>query len=496
MWLARGVFARLFTRISEIVTPTITLTDEQREVFRAVIDEGRSIFVTGRAGTGKSTLLTALVAALPGGTAVCAPTGVAALNVGGQTIHSLFRLRPGIQDHSKLARYLSQDTRDTLRGIDTLIIDEVSMVNADVMDAIDKCMRIAKRRARTPFGGAQVVMFGDPYQLAPVGPRTPEERAYYAEKYKSLWFFDADVWEAYDLEVVELTHIHRQRDGGFKQLLNAIRDGSVPGHWMVSLNDRYCREAPEDGEPVITLAATNQAVDAKNTRKLAGLPGSIRTYRAEVDGEFTPSMFPAEAEMRLKTDAQVMFLRNDPDGRWVNGTIGTVSRLGLTSVHVIVGDQEFEVEPVVWERYVYTFDHALGSVDAEQVGEFVQLPLRLAWAVTIHKSQGQTYDRAIIDLGSRAFSAGQVYVALSRLTSLDGLYLTRPIRPSDIIVDERVREFMTTSRFRRDDQLAIVPAAPAREQSEGAAPDDGTAGVAETSENAGRSEDAQEETSV
>lgn len=428
-----------------IVTASITLTTEQRGVFDAVVDEGRSVFVTGRAGTGKSTLLTAIVDAMPGGVAVCAPTGVAALNVGGQTIHSLFRLRPGIQDHESLARYLSHDTRETLRGIDTLIIDEVSMVNADMMDAVDRCMRIAKRRNRTPFGGAQVVMFGDPYQLAPVAPRNPEERAYYAEKYRSLWFFDAHVWDTYDLSVVELGEIHRQRDVGFKQLLNAIRDGSVPGHWMVSLNDRFVREAPEDGEPIVTLAATNRAVDAKNSTRLAELHGRVHTYRASVEGEFSPSMFPAEAEMQLKRDAQVMFLRNDPDGRWVNGTIGTVSHLGEDSVRVIVDDDEFEVEPVVWERYVYSFDQVAGSVDAQQVGEFVQLPLRLAWAVTIHKSQGQTYDRAIIDLGARAFSAGQVYVALSRLTSLDGLYLTRAIKPSDIIVDERVKSFMETA---------------------------------------------------
>lgn len=424
------------------MTTSITLTAEQRAVFDAVVDEGRSIFVTGRAGTGKSTLLTELVAALPGGTAVCAPTGVAALNVGGQTIHSLFRLRPGIQEHDKISRYLSSETRDTLRGIDTLIIDEVSMVNADLMDAVDKCMRVAKRRARTPFGGAQVVMFGDPYQLAPVEPRSRDERAYYAEKYPSLWFFDANVWHDYDLSVIELNHIHRQHDSGFKQLLNAVRDGSVPGNWMVSLNDRYVRAAPDDGTPIITLAATNNAVDAQNSRQLAELAGKIHTYVAGVDGEFAPNMFPAEAEMQLKRDAQVMFLRNDPDGRWVNGTIGTVSRLGEKNVHVIVGDEEFEVAPVTWERYVYSFDAFAGSVEAEQVGEFVQLPLRLAWAVTIHKSQGQTYDRAIIDLGARAFSAGQVYVALSRLTSLDGLYLTRAIRPSDIIVDERVKAFM------------------------------------------------------
>lgn len=427
------------------MSSAITLTDEQRQVYTAVVDEGRSIFVTGRAGTGKSTLLTALVAALPSGTAVCAPTGVAALNVGGQTIHSLFRLRPGLQDQDKLARTMSRETRDTLRGIDTLIIDEVSMVNADVLDAVDRSMRIAKRRQRTPFGGAQVIMFGDPYQLAPVAPRSQEERAYYAERYRSLWFFDAHVWEGYELSVVELTAIHRQRDGGFKQLLNAIRDGSVPGNWMLSLNERFVREPPEDGDPLITLAATNAAVNTKNERRLGELTGSIQTYTASVDGEFAESMYPAEAEMRLKRDAQVMFLRNDPDGRWVNGTIGTVSRLDATSVRVVVDGSEFDVEPVTWERYVYTVDPADGSVEAEQVGEFVQLPLRLAWAVTIHKSQGQTYDRAIIDLGARAFSAGQVYVALSRLTSLDGLYLTRGIRPSDIIVDARVKDFMDGS---------------------------------------------------
>lgn len=431
-----------------MISDGLALTQEQADVVTAVVEQGRSLFVTGRAGTGKSTLLNHLVSILPGSTAVCAPTGVAALNVGGQTIHSLFRLRPGIQDFSKFGRYLSGETRQTLRGIDTLIIDEVSMVTAELMDAVDRCMRIAKGRSRTPFGGAQVVMFGDPYQLAPVEPRTAQERAYYADRYPSLWFFDARVWDMYDLSVVELSQIHRQHDDGFKQLLNGIRDGTVPPHWMVSLNQRFVRRPADTDEPIITLAATNRAVDATNEKKMAALPGRPHTYPAIVEGDFSPSMFPVEQSLQLKVGAQVMFLRNDPDGRWVNGTIGTVSQLSRDAVSVLVDGDEVTVEAVAWERYVYTFDDSSGSVEAEQVGEFVQIPLRPAWAVTIHKSQGQTYDRAVIDLGRRAFSAGQVYVALSRLTTLDGLYLTREIRPSDIIVDDRVKSFMDDARSR------------------------------------------------
>lgn len=424
-----------------VTSEGIALTSEQRAVVEAV-ERGQSLFVTGRAGTGKSTLLHHLVRTLKGKAAVCAPTGVAALNVGGQTIHSLFGLGIGVQDAQRVARRLRSETAELLAGLDTLIIDEVSMVSADVLDAIDRCLRQAKHR-RTPFGATQVIMFGDPYQLAPVPPRSPDERAFYHERYRSQWFFDADVWREATVSVYELTDIHRQTDDGFKQLLNAVREGRVPPHWIARLNQIGHRD-PDPDDQVITLATTNRIVDERNRRALTDLPGTARTLHAEVEGEFG-SAFPAEAELQLKRDAQVMLLRNDADGRWVNGTLGRVSGFGDKTVKVEIDGTVEDIEPITWERYRYTFDPAQHTIDQEGVGEFIQYPLRLAWAATIHKSQGQTFDQAVIDLGPRAFSPGQTYVALSRLTSLAGLYLTRPVRAGDILVDRRVQEFLDSA---------------------------------------------------
>lgn len=421
----------------------LTLTTEQSAVAEAILERHEHVFVTGRAGTGKSTLLRYLVDTLGRKhTAIAAPTGVAALNIGGQTLHSLFGLRIGVQQLSSIARSMRRETRDVLSAIDVLIIDEVSMASADVIDAVDRSLRIAKRHPNTPFGGAQVVLFGDPFQLSPVPPRSPDEQAFYREHYVSQWFFHANVWREMPLIVYELQEVHRQRDDGFKQLLGVIRNGTVPPHWLARLNEIGVRPVP-DPQP-ITLATRNAAVDATNVRRLRDLPGRARTLSAEMEGTFG-KVFPAEPELQLKPDAQVMLLRNDPDGRWVNGTLARVVSIHPDVVKVEIDGRDEDVEPNTWERYNYTFDDETKTIDREQVGEFTQFPLRLAWAVTIHKSQGQTYDRAIIDLGARAFSPGQTYVALSRLTSLDGLYLKRPVEARDIIVDRRVLEFLGTS---------------------------------------------------
>lgn len=414
------------------------LSPEQRAVFER-IEEGRDhLFVTGRAGTGKSTLLEHLSWHSKKQIVICAPTGVAALNVGGQTIHSLFRLPIGvIADH---AIDPPPETRKLLAAIDTLVIDEVSMVNADLMDAMDRTLRIARQR-KEPFGGAQVVMFGDPYQLAPV-PGDPEERAYFADTYRSMWFFDAKVWERADLGIVELETIHRQHELEFKQLLTAVRHGGVTAEMAGRLNEVGARRpVPEDS---ITLATTNATVAAINAAALKRLPGQPKTAVAEVNGEFPGRAFPADERLDLKVGAQVMFLRNDAggEGRWVNGTIGQVVKISDNVVVEVDGEQH-EVAPTSWERYRYSWSPATKTLSKDVVAEFTQFPLRLAWAVTIHKSQGKSYDRALIDLGPRAFAPGQAYVALSRLTALEGLYLSRPLQPRDVIVDERVAEFMS-----------------------------------------------------
>ncbi len=417
--------------------PNLALSPEQLAVYERIEHTREHIFVTGRAGTGKSTILNHLSYNTSKIIAVCAPTGVAALNVGGQTIHSLLRLPTGVIADHELDQ--PKELKKMLAAIDTLVLDEVSMVSADLMDAIDRSLRQARGRKHDPFGGAQIIMFGDPYQLPPVPPRDPHERAYYADNYRSLWFFDAKVWVDSPLSIIELVEVHRQRDDRFKQILGAVRYGEVTADMAEELNAAGARPAPEGA---LTLATTNATVSRINATQLAKIKGDPLRAVAEVNGEFRENTFPADEVLELKTGAQVMFLRNDPDGRWVNGTIGTVSRVSGT-VWVEVDNEEFEVEPTTWERYRYRYDAETKKLEKEVVAEFEQFPLRLAWAVTVHKSQGHTYDQAVVDLGPRAFTGGQTYVALSRVRSLEGLYLQRPLQPRDVIVDPNVVRFMS-----------------------------------------------------
>ena len=416
----------------------IELSPEQAAVFAAIETTREHIFVTGRAGTGKSTLLNHLSWQTSKQVVICAPTGVAALNVGGQTIHSLFRLPIGV-----IADHEIEHTRELMKllnTIDTLVIDEVSMVNADLLDAIDRSLRIARGRRHEAFGGVQLVLFGDPYQLAPV-PGDGDERAYFADHYESMWFFDAKVWNETDLTIFELATVHRQHEAEFRYMLNAVRHGQVTKEIADRLNATGARTPPPD-ESIITLATTNATVNRINASALAKIPGRALTAKADIAGDFGGKAFPADEELELKVGAQVMFLRNDPDQRWVNGSVGTVSRIKDT-VYVEIDQEEFEVQPSTWEKFRYSYSPATKELKKEIVAEFTQFPLRLAWGVTIHKSQGKTYSRAIVDLGSRSFAPGQTYVALSRISSLDGLYLSRDLRPSDVIVDDAVSRFMS-----------------------------------------------------
>ncbi|GAA0426072.1 ATP-dependent DNA helicase [Leifsonia naganoensis] len=422
----------------------LSLSPEQQAVFELIEHTREHVFVTGRAGTGKSTLLNHLSWNTEKSIVIAAPTGVAALNVGGQTIHSLFRLPIGVIADHDIEQ--TAELRKLLNTIDTLVIDEVSMVNADLMDAVDRSLRQARQRPAEPFGGVQVVLFGDPYQLAPV-PGDQEERAYFSDTYRSMWFFDAKVWREADLRIVELLQVHRQHESDFRYMLNAVRHGQVTKEIADRLNEVGARPAPDDG--TITLATRNDTVNRINAQALERLPGRALTAKAEISGDFGGRNYPAEESLELKVGAQVMFLRNDVgqgDGpRWVNGTIGTVTRIDST-VYVDVDGEIHEVEPTIWEKFRYSYSPETKKLTKDVVAEFTQFPLRLAWAVTIHKSQGKTYDAAIVDLGTRAFTSGQTYVALSRITTLDGLYLTRPLRPSDITVDPDVERFMSDAR--------------------------------------------------
>ena len=443
----------------------IQLSAEQQQLFEYIESTDANIFVTGRAGTGKSTLLNYLISQTKKKVVVCAPTGVAALNVGGTTIHSLFGFQPGIMGNQDIRRRMNSRVREVLKAIDVLVIDEVSMVNADLMDAISTALGIAKGRAKQPFGGAQVVMFGDPYQLAPVPGREAEELAHMAENYQSHWFFDAHVWRETALERFELTEIFRQSDEEFKGILNAIREGKCTQEMLDYLNQRGNRFPPHPD--VIRLATVNAAVDRVNRHRIEQIATPVTEFHAlfsEEDARHFGKNLPAEPVLQLKVGAQVMFIKNDevkrtPAGavvrRWVNGTIGTV--VGLPKhggVIVEVDGEKLEVEPATWEKVRYElkseFDEASGRfkdvLEAVPLAEFQQIPLRLAWAVTIHKSQGQTYNEVVIDLGGGAFSAGQTYVALSRVRSLEGLYLTRAIAMRDIMVDDNVIRFMAGAK--------------------------------------------------
>jgi len=420
--------------------------DDTHEATLALLEESFDhIFVTGPAGTGKTTLLHEFVNTTDKTVVVAAPTGVAALAVSGQTLHSLLRLPLGILGSGDLG-YCPREILQLLRQIDVLVIDEVSMVSADVMDGIDRRLRQAKGRRTVPFGGVQLVMFGDPYQLAPV-VSGEKEREYFRDSYRSAWFFDAHVWEETTLRTIVLETVYRQADPEFQRILHSLRDGTLDAETGRMLNERGA--IPSDNPDIITLATTNNTVRAINDARLAALDGELRVAVAEVEGDFGQAkQFPAEEELALKPGAQVMFLRNDTGNqsgpRWVNGTLGVVHDITDTVIVDIEGEL-VEVEPVTWEKVRYEYDPGSKEVSSEIIGEFTQFPLRLAWAVTIHKAQGKTLDQAIIDLGPRAFAAGQTYVAFSRLTSLEGLHLARPLRPSDIIVDADVKRFFETA---------------------------------------------------
>ncbi|MDA7843679.1 AAA family ATPase [Pontimonas sp.] len=424
----------------------VTMSQQQNDVLDRMENSLDHVFITGRAGTGKTTLLQAFVETTAKRVAVCAPTGVAALAAGGQTIHSLLRLPIGIIGERELG-FIPKESLAVLACLDALVVDEVSMVSADVLDAIDRRLRQAKRKRSTPFGGVQMIMFGDPYQLSPV-VSGQAEKAYYQDHYRSAWFFDAKVWSATDIDIEELDTIHRQADSEFRSVLNALREGRMDPEMGRMLNEHGMR-TPEDPD-LITLATTNSAVSRINQAALERLPGKSKIAHADIEGDFgSTAAYPADNQLVLKPGARVMFLRNDlagPDGpRYVNGTLGVVEKITDT-VLVDVDGEGVLVEPVTWEKVKYDYSPATKTLTQDVVAEFTQFPLRLAWAVTIHKAQGKTLEAAVIDLGPRAFAPGQTYVAFSRLTSLEGLYLRRPLSPSDIIVDEDVVRFMNQER--------------------------------------------------
>jgi len=421
----------------------IELSEEQRSLFDKIENSNEHIFITGKAGTGKSVLLQYLKYKSKKSLVVCAYTGVAALNVGAQTINSLFNLPWGFIDTSRLN--INSRTATLLRHIDMLVIDEISMVRADMMDAIDVLLQQA-RGNNLPFGGIQIVMFGDLYQLPPI-VNDKELHRYFAHNHDGFYFFNAHVWKKTSLNIFELTNIFRQKDEAFKNILNTIRKGKVDDNTLSKINERAVDLIPEDG--IITLAATNDKVDSINYGKLNQIDEKLYEYKANIAGEIKSSDFPADEILSLKKGAQVMLLKNDRQKRWVNGTIGFIDSLSDNEIKVNIDGIVYPVSQQTWNKTRYYYDMETRKVDQEIISSFTQFPLRLAWAITIHKSQGKTYNSIVVDVGSGAFAHGQTYVALSRCVSLDGLYLRQRLLQSDIIVDNDIVNFMTKANIEK-----------------------------------------------
>lgn len=394
------------------------------------------LFVTGRAGTGKSTLLKCLKDLLADEMAIVAPTGLAAVNVGGQTIHSFFGFPPRLIRPDDIRR--SRNGR-IMRRLKFLVIDEVSMVRSDLMWAIDQSLRVNRGRPRAPFGGVRLAMFGDLHQLPPVIDEG-EVAAHLESEHGGPFFFDAAALrEGFGTSLIELEQVFRQKDEALLRVLNRVRDGEADEDDLALLNERvHPIRTLSEGEPYVILTPTNAAARRINAAYLDALPGPAQPYRAAVAGEFSETAQPTDATLLLKPGAKVMILRNDPDRRWVNGTVARISKLEEDRVWVEIEGEEHELERVSWENRRYAYDKTEEKIVETVAGTFRQFPLRLAWALTIHKSQGLTLDKVYIDLGRGTFAHGQTYVALSRCRTLEGLAFARALRPSDILFDRSV----------------------------------------------------------
>lgn len=415
-------------------------SDQFLKLFDCLENQRQNMFITGKAGTGKSTFLRYFLEHTDKEVVVLAPTGIAALNIAGQTIHSFFRIKPGLIDLDRIGR---RKQRNLYESLDMIIIDEISMVRADLFDAMEKFMRLNGPHRGATFGGVQVVVIGDLYQLPPVV--TDKEQDIFSNFYPSPFFFSAACYQACHFEVTEFTKIYRQSEQRFIDSLNRIRNGTVCLNTIDYLNERCGIAESSPSTQAVTLTTTNYLAEKINKTHLHSLSGEIREYEGVLSGELGvhAERLPAPKILQLKVGAQIMFTKNDVDKRWVNGSLGTIKALGKSSITVTLADERLVVVKTdSWESLRYQLDPETGAMAQKVVGRYKQFPLLLAWAVTIHKSQGQTLDNVIIDLGYKVFAPGQLYVALSRCKTYEGLVLKRPINPHDIICDIKVQSFM------------------------------------------------------
>ncbi len=424
-------------------------------------EDNKNVFITGKAGTGKSTLLEYFRLITQKNVVTLAPTGVAAVNIGGQTIHSFFRFRPDVTPE-KVRREAKKQASSIYKRLDAIVIDEISMVRADLLDCVNEFLRINGKKPGLPFGGIQMILIGDLYQIPPVVTR--HDRFVIDGYYDSEYFFDARGFADIEIKYLELETIYRQTEQNFIDLLNKIRNKTASEEELALLNKRVIDHNTTLPKDVIYLTTTNAMAEERNKAELAKLPGQSYFFTAEVTGKIDKKSFPADEVLEIKTGAQVMLLNNDAAGRWINGTIGTVAGINEDSLEIKLNDGEVEeVNPYKWDLYRFFWDKDSQSVGTEIIGSFRQYPLKLAWAITIHKSQGKTFDNVVIDLGKGVFASGQLYVALSRCRSLDGIFLQRKLNPSDIRVDFRVVKFITGWQYHSseeklpmDDKVEII----------------------------------------
>ena len=434
---------------------------EFRYAEELILYSNRSVYLTGKAGTGKSTFLRYIAGNTTKNHIIVAPTGIAAINAGGMTINSFFQLpfSPFVwelfDEAQKQGFYnFSKEKREIIEKADLIIIDEISMVRADTIDAIDYRLRNFGGKKHLPFGGKQILFVGDTFQLEPIVQR--DEWQILRPYYESPYFFSARIFTEMNFMNIELKKVYRQSDEKFISLLNKVRVNQAKAEDLKELNKNYIPDfTPDDKDGFITLATKRDIVDATNLRKLNQLEGKLYSYEGVIDGKFgrensiNDDLLPTNKILDLKKGSQVMFVKNDRGGRWVNGTIGMIETLTEKNISVTIHPKEnpvtYTLEKVSWENLKYEIDKKTGKIVETVIGTFTQYPVKLAWAITIHKSQGLTFDKLVIDLGEGAFSAGHTYVALSRCTSLEGIKLRTPIKPADIIVREEVVRLSETA---------------------------------------------------